>query len=665
MNECSTWVRKAKEAVENVFARRNEEIPTEEAVQASYSSDSGESNYFADDFDTAVLVNATARIDTVSDELDFSYDYEPERNDVVPRLNGNSRRQSNSKQRLPSISGKAAKQQQKKVVTRTTLDDFFSRQGSGDGFRSNLRLIGKQKKILPSDPRWNWVKIARKKQLRAGNDGTRERSASQFSIGVGSRHEIHEPRPSRRDDSASVQIERMHLRDTRYRHSKPTQQRSREPVFARPPPQAARATMVMPMGIAFDDVAPAKRKQQADFSSPTIPSSSQKELSVNWEAVFEVVVDQTSPTTTGSNFAAIPRQQRDKLLAFGHPICGVLVPRHLLCDMDLGFEDCDMFRGAVQRRSARLRQLINDLRLEENDFMESLSRGGLGAIDEEGYATTPEWISLVSLEERYHTAIASFSAQVLQALEAASPTFVANHLQIILEEITALIRQLPDCASLFGGCKSYFFFFEVASRDAGTTPLLTAISRAYWYCLNLLSALRSACHSIVRSRAASKQEIDDSFFKKRPVKRLTLAVVLFLFDLYLYLPPSHRLGDAESSGSSLPTLSLWLLVRDCTTSSVQAQPGSHVSKETHFWALLQAIYQQRYFDELARCFVRNESCGGYLRDFTPMVSNGDGIEHHEDILKSQLLAVESMWDLLAVLTRVYAGEENKELDKAM
>ncbi|KAE9358772.1 hypothetical protein PR003_g1085 [Phytophthora rubi] len=48
-----------------------------------------------------------------------------------------------------------------------------------------------------------------------------------------------------------------------------------------------------------------------------------------------------------------------------------------------------------------------------------------------------------------------------------------------------------------------------------------------------------------------------------------------------------------------------------------------------------------------------------------MVSNDDGIEHHEDILKSQLLAAESMWDLLAVLTRVYAGEENKELDKAI
>ncbi|EGZ16056.1 hypothetical protein PHYSODRAFT_506929 [Phytophthora sojae] len=280
--------------------------------------------------------------------------------------------------------------------------------------------------------------------------------------------------------------------------------------------------------------------------------------------------------------------------------------------------------------------------------MESLSRGSLGAIDEEGYATAPEWISLVSLEERYNTAISSFSAQVLQALEAASPSALASHLEIILEEVSALIRQLPDCESLFGGCKAYFFFFEVASRDAATTPLLTAISRAYWYCLNLLSA-----------------EIDDLFFKKLPVNRVTLAVVLFLFDLYLYLPTSHHLDDAVNSSGALPALSLWLLVRECTMSSAQAQEDSRISKEKDFWALLQAVYQQRYFDELARCFVRNESCGGYLRDFTPKVSNGDGIEHREEILESQLLAAESMWDLLAVLTRVYADEENKEGGEAM
>ncbi|GMF50023.1 unnamed protein product [Phytophthora fragariaefolia] len=656
LNNCSPWVRDIQNSVENELVKHNEEIPVVESARAAYSSDSDESSYSTNGYDSTVFVDETASVNSVSDELAYSYDYEPEKNYTASYLTGYLERGSNPKQRALTTTKSAKQFHSKKVVTTTTIDDYFTRQGSNGGLRSNLRLIGKQK-ISPTDPRWNWAKMARRKQ-RVGGGRSAGVPTPQYFTGFGSTHDVHDRRQTRRDDSASIQIQRLHLRDKRYR-SKLTHQRSRETFIAYPPPQAASITTrpVLPAGIPFDHIVPTKLKRSpVDFFCPTIPMISRKERTVRWEAVFDVVSDDDDLTTTDNDMAPISLQQYEVLLAFGHPISGPLTPRHLLfCDDQLDTDDCEMFHASIRRRSARLRQLLNDLRLEENSFMESLSRGELGIIDEEGFATVPEWISLVSLEERYHTFIASFAAQVqqaFQAMETLPSLTMLSHLRIILDEVAALIRQLPDCGSLFGGCKSYFFFIEVASRDAVTTPLLTAISRAYWYCLNILLAAQTTCSTML-----TKQEVDDLFLKSLPVNRVTLAVVLFLFDLFLHLPSSHRLGNPGMSNPGdrpLPALSLWLLIRDCSTSAAQTQ-GQHdmrVIKETHFWALVQAVYQQRYFDELARCYLQKESAGGYLRDFTPKTFTGDDIEYREEILESQLLALESSWELLAVLTRI-------------
>ncbi|EEY63577.1 uncharacterized protein PITG_15947 [Phytophthora infestans T30-4] len=285
--------------------------------------------------------------------------------------------------------------------------------------------------------------------------------------------------------------------------------------------------------------------------------------------------------------------------------------------------------------------------------MDSLSRGGLGAVDDEGYAGTSEWIVLVSLEEAYHRAIASFAVQLFLTLEGVSPSTLPSCLKVILEEITALIRQLPDCDSLFNGCKAYFYFFEVASRDAATTPFLTAVSRTYWYCLNVL------------------QEVEDAFRRVLPVNRFILAVVLFLFDLYIYLPSSHRMEENRVDGlqgGSSPALSLWMLVRGCCSSPTGVDQPGHESlsgKEKHFWAMLQAVYRQRYFDELARCFARSESCGGYLRDFERSATGAGKTEDCDEVFESQLLALEATWDLLGVLTRIYALPDDDKHEDAV
>ncbi|KAG4048035.1 hypothetical protein PC123_g16639 [Phytophthora cactorum] len=667
---CSQWVRNVRDAVKDAFARRNAQIPV---AQAEYSSDS---SYSVDNYDADDLPIETADVDAASDNIDFSFDYEVESGSNTGNQKWQLDRVSKVVPRQPTVT-KAAKQSHWKTPARsTTLDDYFSHQGPSNSFKSNFRLIGRQKKILPSDPRWDWVNIARKKQQRVGS-GIRDRStgssALDFSNRHGSVHAVHEVRSanvSSRDDSISVQAQRMHLRDKRFR-APSKQQRPRESFFARSGPQPARQSSqaVYPPGISFDDVTPEKRLRSAEVVNPTIHSSNSKQQAVNWETIFEAVVDGPSTSTDEDAIAAISRQGQEALLAFGHPICGPLSPPHLFSGEEYEFEDGDSFRAIVTRRTSRLRQLVNDLRLQESTIMDSLSRGGLGAVDEEGFASTPEWILLVSLEEAYHRAIASLAVQLLQALEGVSPSALPSCLKVILEESAALIRQLPDCDSLFNGCKAYFFFFEVASRDATTTPLLTAVSRTYWYCLNLLVALRPVSDRLVRSHGTAKQEIED-VLRTLPVNRFILGVVLFLFDLYIYLPSSHRAEDKGVDGlpSGSPALSLWMLVRGCCASSAGVDQSDHESlsmKEKHFWALLQAVYRQRYFDELARCFVRSESCGGYLRDFEPNAMDAGKTEDCDEVFESQLLALEATWDLLAILTRIYAEPDDDKHEEAV
>ncbi|CAI5721154.1 unnamed protein product [Peronospora destructor] len=675
LNECSSWLKSVESAVENAFARRGEETPQEDEAHAACLSDSGESNYYMDEYDATTLSSETTKVSDLRPgyhELDFSYDYEQPRdeNNASKQLGGRSECASKAKVRALKPPPTTAAYCRKHVVRNTTLDDYFPRQGFSNGLTLNIRLIGRQEKILSSDPRWNWLKMARKNLQRIGK--TTFPLPIRFFDGVESAHTIQEKRStnvSSRSDSKSVQMQLMRLRDKRFR-AQPSQHRSRESFLA-PRNSGSASQYVYPAGISFDNVNPAQSLRAAESINPTIRPDCSKQLPIDWETVFEVVSGSPIASTYRQNVAPISRQVQVMLPAFGYEISGPLTPHHLLFDEENTFEDCDSMYDVVKRRVARLRQLVNDLRLRESSFMDSLSRRGMEVGQEEGRAAALEWVLLVSLEEAYHTAIASFAAQLLEALDAASPIAMANHIQAILYEIAALIRQLPDCDSLFTGCKAYFFFFEVASTDAATTPFLTAISRTYWYCLKLLVAIQSRCSRLIGAHATIKKEIEHIFLTTLPVNRVTLAVVLFLFDLYIYLPSSHCLEDRgrdQPLSGQLPALSLWMFVRSCCTSSIgldQPQQESLATKEKHVWALLQAGYRQHYFDELAWCFVRGESCGGYLRDYAPKTTDRGTIENCNEVLKSQLLALEVTWNLLAVLTRIYADDHGNEHEEAV
>ncbi|CAH0486829.1 unnamed protein product [Peronospora farinosa] len=671
LNECSSWIKNAESAVESAFARRGEEIPQEDEAHAACLSESGESSFPMDEYDATTFSSETTNVGDLHSgyhELDLSYNYEHlrENNGTSKQLSGRSERTSKAKLRALKPPRTASAYYRKHVARNTTLDDYFPRQGCSNGLTSNVRLAGRQEKILPSDPRWNWLKMARKNLQRIGK--TALPSPISFSDGIESARLIKRfTNMSSRNDSTSVQMQLMRLRDKRFR-AQPSQHRSRESFLALRNSGSA-SKYVYPAGISFDNVDPAKSLRAAESISPTIHPDCSKQLPIDWETVFEVVSDSTIASIYKQDLAPISRQVQVTLSAFGHEICGPLTPHHLLFDDEYTFEDCDSIDDVVKRRVARLRQLANDLRLQESSYMDSLSRGEMEGEQEEGCAAALEWALLVSLEEAYHTAIASFAAQLLEVLDAASPIVVANHLQVILYEIAALIRQLPDCDSLFTGCKAYFFFFEVASTDAATTPFLTAVSRTYWYCLKLLVAIQSRCSRLIGSHAMIKKEIEHIFLTTLPVNRVTLAVVLFLFDLYIYLPSSHCLKDRDESLSGhLPALSLWMLVRSCCTSSIgldQPQQESLATKEKHVWALLQAGYRQHYFDKLAWRFVRGESCGGYLQDYEPKTTDRSTIENCNEVLKSQLLALEVTWNLLAVLTRIYADNHDNEHEEAV
>ncbi|KAI9918702.1 hypothetical protein PsorP6_011824 [Peronosclerospora sorghi] len=137
--------------------------------------------------------------------------------------------------------------------------------------------------------------------------------------------------------------------------------------------------------------------------------------------------------------------------------------------------------------------------------MTSLSSGKMGTAVED-YESAPTWLSLLSLEEAYHSALAT-----------------------------------------------------LAWQNAATTPLLTAIARKFWYCLKLLGALQLHCGCVVQSHTIWKQDIEASWRNTSP-KKVLLVTVLFLFNLYVYFPSSHRMYRGGTSCSQL-ALSLWMLVR--------------------------------------------------------------------------------------------------------
>ncbi|KUF88231.1 beta-glucosidase btgE [Phytophthora nicotianae] len=286
LKDCSRWVHAVKEAVGDAFARRNAQIPVVQVAQAEYSSDS---SYSADDFDAGDIEIETAAVAAASDNIDFSFDYEVESASNSRNQNRQLDYVSIARERRPNVSKAGKPNNRKKTIRSTTMEDYFSQRGPSNRFRSNFRLTGRQKKILPSDPRFDWVRIARKKQQRVGSairDRSTGPSSLDFSNRHGSVHAVHEVRSanvSSREDRNSVQAQRMHLRNERFR-GPPKKQRPRGSLLAQSAPQTVRSSSqpVYPAGISFDDVTPERRQRPVEVVNTTIRPSNSNQHAVNW-----------------------------------------------------------------------------------------------------------------------------------------------------------------------------------------------------------------------------------------------------------------------------------------------------------------------------------------------------------------------------------------------
>ncbi|KAL7690382.1 hypothetical protein Plhal304r1_c012g0046151 [Plasmopara halstedii] len=654
LKECSHWVHTVRDTLEDALSQRNALEPLQHVDLAEYSSDS---SYSIDNNNTGNYLSGMTGGDEITDT-------EKIRKEEGINATKKQQQQRDSVSEIEARRLKAKSRSCRQRTARsTTLNDYFHQNESSNCLTSNLRLSGKQKKVVSSDPRWAWIKLARRKQQQA-KKGIQNQPSWTSSVGLSGENfsvrtirDVRSTRVISRDDSTFVQAQRMHFRNKRF-SALPKQWRSRESFVAvSASPSGPTSTFAAyPAGISFNDTSFEKRLQPA--KTVTVPSKS----AVDWEGIFEVVMNDISDGENGNDTYEFTGQE--VLWTFGHRVFDPMILAHLSFVDECDFKDLENIEDVVKRQTSRLRQRLNDLRFQENAFMELLSKGCLDISDEEKYAITPQWLTLVSLEEAYHKAIASLVAQLLQASKQLLNVNLPSCLPIIWEQITALVRQLPDCNALFNGCEAYLFFFEVASRDATTTPLLTAVLRTYWYCLDLLVALQSMLH------IQHTQKIENVSLTALPVNRIILAVVLFLFDLHVHLPSSHRL-DKRSDGmliGSSPALSLWMLVRDCSMSSAEADKSDHdslIAKEKHVWTLLQVVYRQRYWDRLAQYFVQSESCGGYLRDLEPSIADAKTRDACDEMFESQLLSLETAWKLVAILAQIYAVSDSDKHEEAV
>ncbi|TDH68439.1 hypothetical protein CCR75_006658 [Bremia lactucae] len=663
LKECSQWIHNIRGIVEDAFTLRKAPIPrgqleqTESSCDSSYSSDNDDAYHNINEADKAYKVDV-GESNTPKQKRHHDFVL---KNDV----------------RRPSLAKARNHTHRSKHMIDSTLDGYLSQNQSSDGFQLNFRLAGRQR-ISFSDPRWPWVELARKKHQRS-KESIQDRSTDLLRRGVIDEHktsrtvrDIHSASLVARKKSSFVQDQRMFLRNKRHRGMH-QQQRPHETFVAQIPSSKRRHYSQIPYAARsfFDGVVSEPQVRKMCTSSCTNQTSDSGPEIVDWKAIFDVVMYDSSLLADETGDTDISRKKEDVYCRFGYQISDSLAPLNSIHDEEFGFDDYESFEAVAARQFSRVRQSVNDLRICESAFMDSLSKGSTSAVNEEEYADTNEWIQLVSLGEAYHKAIASLAIQILQALKGITLLDLPKFLKITWKEMAALIRQLPDCDSLFNGCKAYFFFFEVAARDAITTPLLTAVSRTFWYCLHMLEALRSLSDRLSETHDMVKQEIENVYRTILPINRLILAVVLFLFDLYIFLPSSHRvitIGFDKSPPDSFPALALWILIRNCSLSLACVKKSNETAlslKEKHVWALLQTVYRQRYFDKLACCFIRGESYGGYVRDFESKEQNNGKSGICDETFRSKLLALEATWDLLAILSWIYSEPDAERHEEAV
>lgn len=527
-----------------------------------------------------------------------------------------SRQSSNVALRDGSYARKTFK---KNFAPSTMLDDYGfvqstnSRQSSSRentfNMHTNLRFPRRNVPKAMSDPRWNWLKMANQKQRRAAQSGPTNRSVALS----GSRT----PPIKKKRFEDSVQEKRFQLRNQRYKTlstGTPYQRAQTVPNSFRFPDETniyegEATTYGHEPRLNFATSASVSQKngslrQMLLMTGNTKPSSTKQ---LDWSSVFEFVSREFEDIVM---FPLSP-DQKLKCSKFGHQI-SLRIPDILLEALDVDDRhgvDVDMAFSA-----SRLRQKLCEVRFSEQEFIHlMMDRQSSGEDIEDKFKCFPEWISLVAMEEELHDSIANWSARALETSKQLPIARLTQHLRTCVFEISQILRSLPDCNSLFSTPQAeYVFFFEVADREAKTTPVLSAIMHTFWYCVQTITALKSYCDKRENFSTSDKEAINSVFSDLLPM-RVILATARFLVDLYLYMPASHRWNDVfpnqgvEESPvvSSIPAISLWILMFDCFESgkwSLQQANSLSQTNEKDFWALLQTMVSLSEADILIALF---------------------------------------------------------------
>lgn len=536
-------------------------------------------------------------------------------------------------------------------------DNWRARRGADDVVRaSNVRLPGKrQQSMAPSDPRWNWFQMGKLKE-----QATARRKHAAHASGSGSTTTTHPMQRTHKRQLqekliGSVQSARLHLREKRLQSARGPAGASGAAgaLVARayglgydPPPQPSssssggggsvaihdvrRESLHAGASFAYDDALVSAKAMGRSTRRPSAAPSAAPPLSVassetpapevpalDWTNVFDVLTDTVDDDA--SALRPLRPEARSFLLTCGlaQCTCGQHCPQPSSAAEgatgsasgdDVEPETTADSDAELQHSAAQLRQSLTSLRLQECVFMTSLP--GTAAADahsESVYTASPEWHALVAAADQYHCSLAQLAhaalASVRDAIEMRSTASVEALVRVVVKEVAATLAQLPDCEALFDSCRAYVFFFEVADRDATTTPLVTAITRTYWCSIELLLEIKAA--------GTTLQAVEVTAERILPTNRAILAASLFLMDLYLYLPPSHRLEPASLSSlpsappveppndaaalsafTPAPALSLWLLLYDCFATdkcSFQTGKRSGAGDGRDFWAFVQTM----------------------------------------------------------------------------
>ncbi|TMW60707.1 hypothetical protein Poli38472_000749 [Pythium oligandrum] len=624
------WVKKSLRSLESVFAHRG--MSTTFSRELLDNQLAGQDDY--EDANASHEEDLAPQDVSKSDSDDF-IEVWPQN---IPRKPEPRRRRTQDAEER-RYRGVQSRKRSLPTKTQSTLDDYefhdYERIPSAGlqptSRMSNFRLTRERPQTLSKDPKWDWAR--KMKHSNQQTYSTAHRVAQVFR-GVKAGRTA-----TTKDTSGSVQIARLKLRDKRYRN----------PSFPSQPRLHNNGVYIMEQEIMRQDAGPrgmnnwkrGERSMVQDLSLSTHAQMNDMEPSsddnAGWERIFKLLTEDMS----------LPLKVE---VDVSNEIGPVFYNDTIIFD-----EWCDEhdFKRIVDS-AAIVRQGLTTLRLKEFSVMAALNSTKYGQKGEK-LEDSLDWKLLNTEAEEYHSMLRSFSANttlVFQDLEGAEHESIMKDLFV---EIARSLKQLPDCNTVFGSLPAYPYFFNVASPEATTTPLLTAINRSYWYYIQILVVIKDRYATLSRGGSMSSLAVLDIL----PPNRVALASCLFLVDLNIYLPVSHRrnrpLPEASNSNVALsapstPALSLWLLLQRLLSDGA-LQVGTNSIGSTNLWTFLQTTYQQRFVEELVIGYLDHKSNGGYVRERAPV-----GLDKGRNkcaVLQSQLFAADQMWDICVAIGSVH------------